>query len=91
MVITDRHRAYWRQTKLLTAILTLIWAVVSFVIPFFASELNEYSFLAFPVGFFMASLGSLILFVLLTGYYAWAMDRLDRKYGVDEDDSEDMP
>lgn len=90
--ITARHRLYWRKNMALTITLTVIWAVISFVVPFFATELNAYTLLDFPLGFFMASLGSLIGYVALTGFYAWRMNRLDRQFGVsEEDDVEFLP
>ena len=39
----------------------------------------------FKLGFWMAQQGSIYVFVVLIAYYAWRMNRLDRKYGVHED------
>lgn len=91
VVVTERHRLYWRKNMTLTAMLTIIWAVVSFVVPFFAETLNEYTFLAFPLGFFMASIGALLSFVALTGFYAWRMNRLDHQFGLSEDEEDLLP
>lgn len=47
--------------------------------------LNKISFLTgFPFGYYMGAQGSLIVFVLLIFIYARQMDKIDRKYGVEE-------
>lgn len=84
MRLTARHRAYWRANLLLTAVLLSIWFGVSFVTAYFARELNEYSFLDFPLGFYIFAQGAIIVFLVIIGIYVWAMSRLDRKYGVAE-------
>ena len=38
-----------------------------------------------PFGFWMAQQGAIITFVMLLVLYAALMDRLDRKYGYEED------
>ena len=44
--------------------------------------LNQYQIGKLPVGFWFAQQGSMYVFVVLIFVYAFAMDRLDRKYGV---------
>jgi len=39
----------------------------------------------FKLGFWFAQQGAIYCFVLLIFVYAWAMHRLDRKFGVRED------
>ncbi len=84
MKLTARHRAYWRINLLLTSGLLTVWFAVSFVTVFFARELNEFEFLGFPLGFYIFSQGAIIVFLVIIGIYVWAMNRLDRKYGVAE-------
>ncbi len=81
----DRHRAYWRANVRLIALLLTIWAVVSFGFGIlFVEPLNRLSIGNLPLGFWFAQQGSIYVFVILIFVYAWAMDRLDRKYGVAE-------
>lgn len=69
---------------LLTVLLT-IWAVVAFVVSIVLAEpLNAFSLAGFPLGFWMAQQGSIIVFVVLILIYCAAMRRLDRRYGVNE-------
>ncbi len=86
MQLTEKHHEYWRKNLVITAILLLVWFVVTFVEAWFARELNQYSFLGFPLGFYMSAQGSLVIYVVLIGIYAWYMNRLDIEYGVDEGD-----
>ena len=84
MELTARHREYWRKNLGITAILLAVWFVVTFVEGWYARELNNISFMGFPLGFYMSAQGSLIIYVLIIGIYAWYMNRLDREYGVHE-------
>ena len=65
-----------------------IWFVVTFVEGWYARELNTYTFLGFPVGFYMSAQGSLIVYVLLIWIYARYMNKLDTEYDVHEGEDE---
>lgn len=82
MKLTRKHRTYWRTNLALTSALLLIWFCVTFVTGYFAIPLNQYEFMGFPLGFYIFSQGSLLVFLLIIAFYVWAINRLDRKYGV---------
>ncbi len=84
MQLTEKHQEYWRKNLVITAILLFIWFVVTYVEAWYARELNEIMFMGFPLGFYMSAQGSLAIYVILIGIYAWYMNRLDVEYGVDE-------
>ena len=86
MQLTEKHHEYWRKNLAITGILLFIWFVVTFVEAWFARELNQFSFFGFPLGFYMSAQGSLAIYVILIGTYAWYMNKLDVEYGVDEGD-----
>lgn len=86
MQLTAKHEEYWRKNLVITAILLFIWFVVTFVEAWFARELNQFTFLGFPLAFYMSAQGSLAIYVILIGVYAWYMNRLDKEYEVDEGD-----
>jgi len=86
MQLTEKHEEYWRKNLVITAILLFIWFVVTFVEAWYARELNGITILGFPLGFYMSAQGSLAVYVVLIGTYAWYMNRLDVEYGVDEGD-----
>ena len=87
MALTAKHDEYWRKNLRITAILMVIWFVVTFVIGYFARELN-FNFFGWPFSFYMGAQGSLIIYCLIILYYAIYMGKLDREYGVDEGDEE---
>lgn len=84
MQLTDRHREYWRKNLRMTSLLLAIWFLVTYVVSYFARELNEFTVLGFPLGFYMGAQGSLVVYVLIIWFYARYMNRLDHQYGVHE-------
>ncbi|MFA7241185.1 MAG: DUF4212 domain-containing protein [Sulfuricellaceae bacterium] len=80
-----RH-AYWRANLRITAALLAIWFAVTFLAAWFVDELDTVVFLGFPLGYYMASQGAMAVYVALVWVYARAMNRLDRKYGVAEEE-----
>lgn len=79
-----KYKEYWRSNLWLTASLLMAWFVVTYVAAYLAPLLNEVTFLGFPLGFYMGAQGAVIVYVILVFIYAYAMGRLDRKYGVNE-------
>ena len=88
MELSARHEEYWRKNLVITAILLAIWFVATFVEAWFARDLNNYTFLGFPLGFYMSAQGSLIIYVVIIWVYARYMQKLDKEYNVDEGDLE---
>ena len=82
--LTEKHREYWHKNLVITAILLVIWFVVTFVEGWYARELNNITFLGFPLGFYMSAQGSLIVYVAIIGFYARYMNKLDKVYDVHE-------
>lgn len=86
MQLTEKHKQYWQKNLRLTGILLAIWFVATFVIGWFARDLQSITILGFPFPFYMGAQGSLIIYVAIIWYYARAMGKLDREYGVHEGD-----
>jgi len=84
--LTERHREYWRKNLNLTLMLLIIWFVFTFVMAYFARPLAEVSIFRWPLSFYMAAQGSLIIYILIIWYYATSMGKLDEEYGVHEGD-----
>jgi putative solute:sodium symporter small subunit len=82
---TTRDNEHWAATKSLMLKTLFIWLIFAFIIHFFAASLNGVSILGFPMGFYMAAQGSLIVFVALLFWFASAQDKVDQKFGVAED------
>jgi putative solute:sodium symporter small subunit len=83
--LTERHREYWRKNLRITGILLAIWFFVTFVLGYFARDL-DFSFFGWPFSFWVGAQGALIVYVLIIGFYARYMNRLDNEYGVQEED-----
>jgi putative solute:sodium symporter small subunit len=84
--VTDSMREYWSKNLRITAVLLVIWFVVTYVASFYSRELNEIVVLGFPLGFYMGAQGSLVVYVIIIAFYAGYMNRLDRKHGVHEEE-----
>ena len=87
MQLTEQHKKYWSINLKISTILLVIWFVSTFVMGWFARELNEINFIG-PLGFYMSAQGSLIIYVLIIAYYAHYMNNLDKEYGVHEGELE---
>lgn len=71
-----RWRRHWRKNLRVTAWLLAVWFLVTFVVAFFARDLS-FSFFGWPFSFWIGAQGALLVYVLIIGFYAWYMDRLD--------------
>ena len=80
------REAHWAKTRNLTILVLAIWFIFSFVVHWFADGLNSMSFLGFPLGFYMAAQGSLVVFVVLIFWLAHRQNKIDEEFGVAEDD-----
>jgi putative solute:sodium symporter small subunit len=78
--------AWWKKTKNLMIISLVIWFFFGFVIHAFVKTLNEIVIAGFPLGFYMAAQGSLIIFVVQIFWFSARQDSIDREFGVAEDD-----
>ena len=85
--LTERQRQeYWRYNVRLTTILLVIWFVVTYLISgVLAGWLNQFTFLGFPLGYYMAAQGSLAIFVIEIAVYAYLMNKKDVEFGIREE------
>jgi len=84
--ITEKHKEYWQRNLRLTGVLLFIWFAATFIMGYFARELAGITIFGWPLSFYMAAQGSLIIYVVIIWYYARAMGKLDDEYGVAEGD-----
>ncbi len=87
MDLTQKQQLYWSKNLRITLILLGIWFFVTFVIGYFARSL-DFNFFGWPFSFWVGAQGSLVVYVVLIGYYARYMNRLDDEMGVAEEDDE---
>lgn len=83
------RKAYWRSNVRIVTVLLTIWALVSYGAGILLADwLNQWSIIDMPLGFWFAQQGAIITFVLLIAVYVWYMDRLDKRYGITEYETE---
>ena len=85
-----RHvqETYWRTNLRYLSILLSVWFVVSYGFGILLVEpLNRIRIpgTGFPLGFWFAQQGSIYVFVVLIFVYVVLMNRLDRRYDLDEE------
>ena len=85
--LTEKQKQeYWRYNVKLTTVLLAIWFVVTVLISgLWASWLNQWTIIGFPLGYYMAAQGSLAIFVIEIAIYAWLMNKKDEEYGIREE------
>lgn len=85
--MSENSDNYWKENVRLVLKLLAIWFVASFGMGIlFVDWLNQFKFFGFPFGFWMAQQGAIYVFVALIFVYVFKMNKLDRKFGVDEDE-----
>ncbi|MGY8963130.1 MAG: DUF4212 domain-containing protein [Rhodospirillales bacterium] len=86
-VSESRLSGYWQANLKFLGALLVVWFAVSFGAGIiFADTLDQYTFLGFPLGFWFAQQGAIYVFVVLIFVYVIGMSRIDRAYGVEDDD-----
>ena len=70
------HQKIDARVLALKAGLLAIWALVSFVLCWFAPAL-QFNVGPWPFFYWMAAQGALLVFIAIVAVYAWAMDRLE--------------
>ena len=79
-------KQYWKTNLKYLAILLSIWFVVSYgAAILFVDALDNIRFFGFKLGFWFAQQGSEVIFVILIFVYVYLMNRLDKKFGFEED------
>jgi putative solute:sodium symporter small subunit len=84
MQLTQNHIDYWHKNLRLTAILLVVWFIATFVVAWYAIPLGEIKMFGWPLSFYMAAQGSLIIYVLIIAFYAVQMRKYDEEHGVHE-------
>lgn len=84
---SQSQAVYWRKNLRYVGILLAIWFLVSYGFGILLVEqLNAIRVGGFQLGFWFAQQGSIYVFVVLIFVYVRLMNRLDREFGVYEDE-----
>jgi putative solute:sodium symporter small subunit len=82
----EQRESYWRYNIRLTVTLLVIWFVVTYLLGgLLAGQLNKVTFIGFPLGYYIAAQGALIVFVIEIAVYARLMNKKDLEYGIREE------
>ena len=82
----QQKQQYWHYNIMLTTVLLVIWFVVTYIISgLMAGWLNQFTFIGFPLGYYMAAQGSLAIFVIEIAVYAYLMNKKDEEFGIREE------
>ena len=80
--------SYWKSNLVILASLLVIWFVVSFGFGILWSEkLDNFSIGGFKLGFWFSQQGSIYFFVLIIFIYVYLLNKLDKKYFNNSDQS----
>lgn len=80
------RQAYWKANLKLMTWCLIVWFIVSYLFGIILVEpLNSISLGGYKLGFWFAQQGSIYVFVVLIFFYAWRMNKLDRRFDVHED------
>ena len=80
------NKAYWQANLRLMGWLLAIWFIVSYGCGIlFVDQLDTIRIGGFKLGFWFAQQGSIYVFVVLIFVYVWQMNKLDRKFDVEEE------
>jgi len=78
-------KKYWKTNLKYLSILLSIWFVVSYLFGIIlVDELNQIKIGGFKLGFWFAQQGAIYVFVILIIIYIKLMNKLDKKYEVNE-------
>ncbi|MCL2656944.1 MAG: DUF4212 domain-containing protein [Betaproteobacteria bacterium] len=73
-------KQHWRKTLLTTSVLLILWLLVTLITSLAPKQLNQWSILGFPLGFYLAAQGTLLIYLAIIAVHTILTNRLDRKY-----------
>jgi putative solute:sodium symporter small subunit len=85
MAENSDNNAYWAANIRLVTISLVIWALASYGFAILLRPLlSGIAVGGTDLGFWFAQQGSILVFLVLIFFYAWRMNSIDKKFGVDE-------
>lgn len=85
MIEEEQRPRYWLYTLSMIAAVVGMTLVCAFLIPPFTSQLNVDSVLGFPLGFYFAAQGLVIMLIIVVNWAVSRQAEIDRKFGAIED------
>jgi putative solute:sodium symporter small subunit len=82
---SSARSVFWSRTRALTGALLGVWLGVNLLVPWFARDLHGLQVFGFPLAYWLAAEGALLIYLLIIVVYVVAMDRLEATC-LDEED-----
>jgi putative solute:sodium symporter small subunit len=76
---------YWQSTRRMTMVLLGLWFVITFTVVFFARELDQITLLGWPLSFYMAAQGAMLLYLAIVVIYTIRMRRAEQQLHADNE------
>lgn len=80
----EERAGHWAATRRLMIVHLVIWFIFSYVVHWFARDLNAVSFFGWPLGYYMSAQGSLVVFVVQLFLFSRQQHAIDVRFGVEE-------
>jgi len=74
----DGYASYWPSVRAITFALLALWLLLNFGVIFYARELSGLQLFGWPIPFYMAAQGTILIYLLIIGGYAFLVNRLER-------------
>ncbi len=70
---------YWKKTQRLTLVLLGSWFGMTFLVVFFARQLDHIHLFGWPLSFYMAAQGMMLIYLAIVVIYTLKMGRADQQ------------
>jgi putative solute:sodium symporter small subunit len=85
----SKAEEYWRTNLRLVVGCLIVWFIVSFGFGVLLSDvLNNIRIGGYKLGFWFAQQGSMYTFIALIFFYSIRMNKIDRQFGVEEEEGD---
>lgn len=85
-MIEDQQRPrYWLITLSILSAVAALAILCATVVPLFTPDLNQDSLLGFPLGFYFAAQGMILLLIIVVNWAGGRQADIDQKFGAIED------
>lgn len=85
MIQRKERKPYWRHTKFQMVASLLPFLMILVIFPLYAEPLNAKLFIGFPLGYFLAGHGLILIALFTIASFVNRQDAIDHWHGAHED------
>ncbi len=85
MIERKERKPYWRHTKWQMLASLIPFLAVCIILPLYGTQLNSNRFLGFPLGYFLALQGLVLIAAVTVATFVNRQDAIDHWHGAHED------